>query len=58
MLGDTPLTEGNLYFRVDIKVFDTTPADQKVNLDQIGTAITTALTPLFSQLPCVDVNLP
>lgn len=56
-LGETPLVEGNLYFKVDIEVNDATEADQVINLDQIATAITLALTPLFSQLPCVSVNI-
>lgn len=53
----TPLDEGNLCLRVDIRVNDATKADQAINLDQIGTAITLALVPLFSQTPCVDVNI-
>lgn len=56
-LGETPLLEGVLGLSVGIRIDDATESDQRVNLDQISTAITLALKPLFSQLPCVSVNL-
>ena len=52
-----PLDEGVLGLTITIRVDDATLADQKVTSDQITGAITDALKPLFSQLPCVDIDM-
>lgn len=48
-----PLDEGALCLTVNFRVDDATEADRGVMNDAITNAITEALKPLFSQLPCV-----